>query len=118
MHEEFHNSAENNLNPFRPSSELTRMILAKQLKDLLKQKDTTIAQLARATHISSKTLYQWLNGQKPRDLNQVKKVANYFDVSLDYLAFGEISESKVGFEDYKEEINAGHFEVILRRIKK
>jgi len=93
------------------------MILAKQLKDLLKQKDVTIAQLARATGISAKTIYQWLNGQKPRDLNQVKKVADYFGVSIDFLAFGIQSKTHNDINSFKEEINAGVFEVILRKTK-
>lgn len=94
------------------------MILAKQLKDLLKQKDVTVAQLARATQLSSKTVYQWLNGQKPRDLNQVKKVADYFEVTIDFLAFGAVQVKKTTFEDLKDEINAGYFEVVLRKVKK
>lgn len=93
------------------------MILAKQLKDLLKKNDVTVAQLARATQLSSKTIYQWLNGQKPRDLTQLKKVSDYFSVSIDFLAFGIQAKSKNDLSDFKDEINAGVFEVILRKSK-
>ena len=82
-----------NQNLFKADS-LVVMTLNKQLKNLLKDKDVTIAQLARATTISAKTLYQWLNGQSPKNLLQVRKVADYFEVTIDYLAFGIIHYSR------------------------
>lgn len=33
-------------------------------------------------------------GQKPKDIDQVKRVADYFKVSLDELVFGETSASQ------------------------
>lgn len=93
------------------------MILSRQLKNLLKDRDVTVAQLARATMISAKTLYQWLNGQSPKNLIQVRKVADYFKVTIDYLAFGVLQKNNSELTDYKTEINAGVFEVILRKQK-
>lgn len=93
------------------------MILDKQLKALLQKNDITVAQLARSTKISAKTLYQWINGQNPRDLKQVRKVADYFNVTIDFLAFGIEVKNKTEFSDFKDEINAGIFEVVLRRPK-
>lgn len=94
------------------------MTLNKQLKTLLQNKDVTVAQLSRATKISAKTLYQWLNGQSPKNLVQVRKVADFFDVTIDYLAFGIIRENKSEIADFQNEINVGHFEVVLKKIKK
>ena len=108
---------ENEFNIYQSSAESLRaMILHKQLKSLITKNDTTVAQLARATKISSKTIYQWLHGQKPRDLNQVRRVADHFSVTIDYLAFGIVNnKTKSEFSDYADEINAGVFEVILRK---
>lgn len=92
------------------------MKLEQILKDLLHERDMTVAQLSRTTGVALQTLDNWLSGQEPRSLRQVKKVASYFEVPVDYLCFGETSEKKT-IEDYKEEINAGIFEVILRRAK-
>ncbi len=86
------------------------------LKRLLRENDMTIAQLSRKLSIPRQTLDNWLTGQEPRSLKQVKRVAEYFGVSLDYLCFGEEGKDKI--QDYGEEINAGVFEVVLRRIKK
>ena len=69
------------------------------------------------TNIPRQTIDNWLFGQEPRGFDQVKKIADYFDVSIDYLCFGE-SKNKVQFREYQDEINAGVFEVILRRVKK
>lgn len=93
------------------------LILSKQLKILIRQHDTTVAQVSRATKISSKTIYAWLQGQRPRDLSKIKSVAEHFNVSLDFLAFGAEIKSKFKLADYEDEINAGVFEVILRKVR-
>jgi len=93
------------------------------LKKLAKNKKLSIAELSRQVQIPQQTLNNWLQGLEPKNLSQVKKVADYFNVTLDYLCFGEISEHKNNnlidnIIDYENEINAGIFEVVLRRIKK
>lgn len=87
------------------------------LKDILKEKDISVAQLARATRVPRQTLDNWMSGQEPRSLRQVKDVADYLHVSLDYLCFGERgSDPFLNF--FESEINAGVFEVVLRRVVK
>lgn len=95
------------------------MVLATQLKGLIKSKGITVAVLAKQTGVPAKTLYSWLSSQSPRNLNQLKGVADYFGVTLEFLIFNEQPKKNLNrFEDYTEEINAGAFEVILRKIKK
>lgn len=95
------------------------MELKDVLKGLLKEEGISISQLAKRTKVPVQTLHNWLNGMEPRSLKQLRKIAEYFEVSLDYLCFGIKKENKAkGFEEYKEEINAGVFEVVLRRVKK
>jgi len=93
------------------------MKLKSQLSALIKQKGVTITTLAKTTKIPAQTIHNWIAGSKPRDLDQVKRVADYFEVSLDFLAYGiqleQNIESKI--EKHKDEINAGVFEVVLRR---
>lgn len=101
-----------------------RLQLNTRLKRILKENDITVAQLSRATKIPPQTLNNWLSGQEPRKLSQVKTVAEYFEMSLDELLYGDtlISQknitSKNPLNDFSDEINAGVFEVVLRRIKK
>ena len=99
-----------------------KLVLNSHLKQLLKRKDMTVAQLSRATAIPPQTLNNWLSGQEPRKLSQVKIVADYFGVSLDELLYKiEIPEQRkinTDIREFSEEINAGIFEVVLRRVKK
>lgn len=94
------------------------MMIKNVLKDLLHEHDINIAQLARATKVPRQTLDNWLSGQEPRSLKQLRKVADYFDVTMDYLCFGIVAEVKEPLHEYEEEIFAGKFDVILRRVKK
>lgn len=90
------------------------------LKQLLNEHDMTAAQLARATKVPPQTINNWLSGLEPRNLSHIKSVADYFKVSVDYLVYGVIEKQKVKsrLEEYEDEINAGTFEVVLRRVRK
>ena len=92
------------------------MELKKILKKLIKENGLTIVGLSRATKVPLQTLHGWLQGNEPKSLKQVKMVADFFQVDLDYLCFGIEKKSK-NITDYQDEINAGVFEVVLRRIK-
>lgn len=97
------------------------MTLKDRLKNLLKQHDMTAAQLSRSTEISVQTLNNWLQGQTPRNIHQVKKVAKHFDLTVDEMVFGEPpkTQQKSVIEEFAEnEIYAGKYEVILRKIIK
>ena len=92
--------------------------LARNLKYLLKDHDITAAQLSRATGVPAQTINNWLAGLEPRSISQVKIVACHFKMSLDELAYGEKKVTQNKLEEYKDEILAGTFEVILRKVKK
>jgi len=87
------------------------------LKRLIKEKGLTITGLSRTTKVPLQTLHGWLQGSEPKSLRQVKAVADQLDVDLDYLCFGIESKNET-FSTFKDEINAGIFEVVLRRVKK
>lgn len=94
------------------------MVLASQLKKLMAKSGQNVAQVSRATGTSSKMLYSWLDGSHPSDLNAVKKVADYFNVTLDFLLFNiSKTEKKISIEDLKEEISLGVLELIVRKPK-
>jgi transcriptional regulator with XRE-family HTH domain len=93
------------------------MILAKTLKTLIDQRGLTVSQLARASGVNQKTLYNWMIHQKPRNIEQVKKVADYFKVSVDHLCFGP---SRIALTDIlgTDDFHAGEYEVIIRPIRR
>lgn len=100
-------------------------MMALKLKDNMKfyirKSGLSIPLLAKETKISRQTLFNWSAGQKPSNISQVKVVADFFNISIDDLCFGDpkksSSESKSVIDQHKDEINAGIFEVVLRRIK-
>lgn len=81
------------------------MGLVEKIKALCKEKKITIAELERKCGISNGQIRKW-NNSTP-GIDKLNAVADYFDVSLDYLAnrtniknFCEITDH---FEDWTEE---------------
>lgn len=94
------------------------MILSKQLKEILAKRGLTISQIARISGVPKQTISDWVIGRKPRSLANLKKVADALDTTIDELCFGKVKTKAPAFEEFKDEINAGVFEVVLRRINK
>ncbi len=89
------------------------------LKKLLNERDMTVAQLSRATKVPQQTLNNWMQGQEPRSLSHIKAVADYFGASVDYLVYGEVlKKERDPLKEHSDEINAGVFEVVLKRVKR
>lgn len=88
------------------------------LKALIQEPGVTITRVAKSTGIAQQTIHSWLSGTEPRSLKQVKKIADYFEVTIDYLCFGIVPNEKPPLEEFGDEINAGVFEVVLRRINR
>ncbi len=98
--------------------------MALQLRDILRAKlkdqGLGVPTLAKKTGISRNTIENWIDGQKPQNLEHVKKVAEHFGMTVDELCFGPTLKPNLKsseLETHREEINAGIFEVVLRRIK-
>ena len=88
------------------------------LKRLIKERGVSITHVSKVTKVPLQTLHGWLHGSEPKNLRQVKSVADYFEVDLDYLCFGIKPKSiNPRIQDFEDEISTGIFEVILRRVK-
>ena len=94
------------------------MNISKKLKRLLADYDINISQLARATKVPRQTIDNWVNGQEPRSLTQLKAVSEYFELTIDELCFNTKKNTVNTIEQFEDEINAGLFEVVLRRVKR
>lgn len=75
-----------------------------QLRFLMRKHDITVAVLSRKTGISSKTIYQWLNGQQPRKVDRILLIANVLNVRIENLLFGEVPTDYDLTEQSKEEV--------------
>lgn len=95
------------------------MQFKQQLEKLMAANNISAATLSKITKIPKSTISDWLSGTNPKSIPQVKKIADHFDVSIDFICFGkenEITSNQI--ESYSDEINAGVFEVVLRKVKK
>lgn len=62
-------------------------MLYEQVKRLCDEKNLAITALARQLHLSPSAPDNWKKGSLPK-VETVQKIAEYFDVSLDYLLYG------------------------------
>ncbi len=88
------------------------MQLSKRLRELMRQHDLTVARLSKRTLIPVNTLHNWLSGQPPRNITQVKSVADFLNVSVDFLVFGK--ELSLEPHTLPDLIKSGQFEIVLR----
>ena len=99
------------------------MNLKHQLKLYLSIQSITASELARATKIPKQSISDWLAGTSPRDLTMLKKVADYFGITIDHLVFGDGSSINLTINE-DVELNQsqkwveGVFEVKFRPIRK
>lgn len=105
-----------------PIEQIQLMNLDRNLNYLLKLNKIKLSDLSVSTKIPKQTLHNWLYGAEPKNILQVKKAAECFKVSIEDLCFSDLEKGSKNkpednFKKYHEEINAGVFEVILRRVK-
>ena len=92
----------------------------KRLKELSKQSGKTQVQIANALEISPQSLSYYLNGREP-GFELLVKIANYFNVSCDYLLgnaheFGVMQEENLILKKRNAELEA-KLERIIEIIK-
>lgn len=66
----------------------------KRINDLRIDSDLSIAQLAREINVSPRSLQYYLKGQYELPIPVLLDIANYFDVSIDYL-MGRTNNKKI-----------------------
>ena len=69
-------------------------MFAENLKNLRKIKGITQTQFATEFNISSGTIAMWETGKRMPDSETLKRIAQYFNVSIDYLLDNEKSSSE------------------------
>lgn len=65
------------------------MKLSSNLRKLMKQRDATTKSLAVDVGIPEGTIKTWLAGSAPRSLSDVRRVAQFLNVTFEYLVFGD-----------------------------
>lgn len=67
------------------------MTVYERFTDLLKEKGVRVADVSRATQISSTVFSEWKKGKAQPKADKLQKIANYFHVPLDYLLTGQVA---------------------------
>ncbi len=95
------------------------MNLKYQLKHYLNEQKISASELSRRTGISKQSISDWLAGVHPRDLSNLKRVADELGVSVDNLLFGQGTMVKLeGIPlDNDQGWVSGVFEVKFRRMR-
>lgn len=65
-------------------------------EELLKKHSTTVYRVSKATGISPTTFSEWKSGRSTPKTDKLKKIADYFEVSLDYLTGTENGDFSAG----------------------
>jgi len=75
------------------------MELGEILRNLLDEREITQKQLAIALNIGASTLGNYIQNAREPDYDTLKRLANYFDVTIDYLLDYRSSKAKSSQED-------------------
>lgn len=99
------------------------MKLKEQIRFYLDFKVMNATQLAKKSGVPKQSISNWLLGSIPRDVRQVKKVADVLGVSIDHLMFGSgHDEDAKQLTELDEFLGdgwiGGYFEVKIRRVRR
>ena len=61
------------------------ILIAQRIKDLMKNEKLTQMQLAAAIKVGQSSISDWLNATSEPSVENLWKLADFFDVSVDYL---------------------------------
>ncbi len=63
--------------------------VAKSIKNLRKEKKLTQDQLAEQLHVTRQAVSNWENGKTQPDIDTLKQIAEFFDVSIERIIYGK-----------------------------
>jgi transcriptional regulator with XRE-family HTH domain len=93
------------------------MELSKNLVDLCKKKNLTIAALAKKSGVKQPTLHGWTTGRSVQNLDDLKKVCDVLEVGLHTLLYG-VPDPHESNEALLKEIFKGDIRVTIHKITK
>lgn len=87
--------------------------LSENLKRILSEQNLSLTSTAKQVGMNKSTLHGYCNGVIPRNLAQLKALADFLDVSLTELLFGKGKESPA---IRGTSLVEGRYELIIRRV--
>ncbi|MBX2986400.1 MAG: helix-turn-helix transcriptional regulator [Bdellovibrionaceae bacterium] len=97
------------------------MNMGKNLKRLLAERGMSVVLLSKRAQVPAKTIYHWMGGQRPRNVEQIYRICQILGVSIEELfGLAPLTQSQgnlAGKNLLGVDYHAGVFEVILRPIR-
>lgn len=94
-----------------------KLQIGANLRKIIKDRRLTLKEISLATGVPSTTIAEWTNNRAPKNPVQMKLVANFLEVSIHYLLFGEEDTQEPINKILKEDFFSGTFEINIRRVK-
>lgn len=86
-----------------------------RFSQLMKRKGVTAYQIAKTTGISQTTFSDWKNGRSVPKADKMQKIADFFEVSVEYLLSGEESEqNKKPATQKGDELSEEEIDIIMQ----
>lgn len=108
----------NNYFEFNSNMNKKEIKLAENLNKLAQEKNLKISTIAYKVGMSQSTLHSYFNGVEPKSMIALKKVADFFNMTIDELIFGESSTDS--FRDSKDvnkfDLSKYRFEIIIKEL--
>ena len=104
--------------------EKNKFIFGQNLRRLMNEQRIKVSHLSREVKIPKSTVHDWMHGGNPRDVIVLKRIADYFSLSINEICFGDLAPklreypNEMMIEKNKDELNIGSFDVILLRRQK
>lgn len=102
----------------------SHFMFSQNLRRLMEERRIRLSHLAHEIKVPKSTIHSWMYGGQPRDLVALKKVADYFSMSIDEICFGDAVQkspelqTESFIQQAKDGLNIGSFDVILLRRQK
>jgi len=90
------------------------------LESLMRERNLSVRALAKELKLPHKTVAEWIgaSGRVPRHPESLKKLAEYFGVSIHYLLFGEQDPHNFISDVLdKTELHSGLYEITIKKVK-
>ena len=97
------------------AAETNYVNLKTNLKKLIVDNNLNAIKLSKLTNIPKSTLSDWLLGNSPKNIAQVKTVADHFGITIDELVFGASKNKKAKPVEQTDLLNFGNFDVYLKK---
>ena len=88
-----------------------------KIKELRQRKEITQGQLGKILGVSAQTILNWENGLYSPNINQLIAIADYFNVSLNYLV-GRKTSKAYFVNEVTNELHKIDFEDLIEYIRK